>query len=194
MTNDKMLENSKNTRYWYALYTRPRFEKKVDAELKLKKLESFLPVRSVVRYWSDRKKRIDEPLFPSYVFIHGNVKERYLSLQTYGVVRMVCFNGHPTRIPDEQIESIHRILALGYDPEPHQYLNYGDEVEVVASPLRGLRGIYLEERRKNRLVISIHAIQQSIAVEVDRGLVRRVRSAQQLISNRSTSKYRLQTL
>lgn len=186
--------DSKSERYWYALYTRPRFEKRVDAELKQKGLESFLPLHSVIRFWSDRKKRIEEPLFPSYVFVHANLKERYFSLQTRGVVRMVSFNGGPTRIPEEQIQSIYRILTHGYDPEPYQYLNYGDEVEVVTGPVRGIRGIFLEERGRNRLVISVDAIQQSVAIEVERGQVRRIRTAEQLSSNRSTRKYRLQAL
>jgi len=62
-------------RYWYALYTRPRFEKKVDLQLKELKIESYLPIRTVTKYWSDRKKRIDEPLFPSYIFVFATLKD-----------------------------------------------------------------------------------------------------------------------
>lgn len=187
------VENSNNDpklqRYWYAIYTRPNFEKRVDHELKLKGLESFLPTRQVIHYWSDRKKKIEEPLFRSYVFIHANAQERYLSLQTRGVVRMVCFNGQPARIPDEQIQSIHRILEHGYDPEPYQYLNFGDEVEIVAGPLRGIRGFFIEERKKGRLVVSINAIKQSIAIEVDRGQVRKIRSAEEIQTPKTSRKY-----
>ncbi len=181
-------------RYWYALYTRPRFEKSVHTQLKEKGLESFLPLHYVIRFWSDRKKKIEEPLFPSYVFVHANLKERYQSLQTRGVVRMVCFNGQPTRIPEAQIQSIYRILEHGYDPEPYQYLCYGDAVEVVAGPLRGLRGFYKEDRGANRLIISVDAIQQSIAIEVERGVIRRLPVSENQKRKKFISKYKLETL
>jgi transcription elongation factor/antiterminator RfaH len=192
MSINDLITDPKTQRNWYALYTRPRFEKKVHAELRQKGLESFLPLHKVIRFWSDRKKKMEEPLFPSYVFVHANLKERFLSLQTRGVVRMVSFNGQPARIPDEQIKSIHRVLENGYDPEPHQYLNYGDKVEIVAGPLRGLRGFYIEDRGKNKLVISVDAIQQSIAVAMEKGQVRRVRSAEKLRRKKHLTKYSLE--
>ncbi len=176
------LENMRNLsgtiRYWYALYTRPRFEKKVDNDLKERGLESFLPIHAEVRTWSDRIKKIETPVFPSYVFVNANSRERYISLQPQGVVRMVSFNGQPASIPEEQIERIHRIIKFGYDPVPHQYLRFGDEVEIVTGPLHGLYGFYVEERGQNRIIISIDAIQQSIAIEVERGQVQRVNSAE----------------
>ncbi|NIR73133.1 UpxY family transcription antiterminator [candidate division KSB1 bacterium] len=184
----------KTERHWYALYTRPRFEKKVDEELKQKGLESLLPLRSVIRFWSDRKKKIAEPLFPSYVFVHANSKERYQSTQTDGVVRMVSFSGQPARIPEEQIQSIRRILEHGYDPEPHQYLNAGDEVEVTVGPLQGTKGYLLEQRGSSRLVISIDAIRQSVAIEVERGQIRKIGSGGDKKTKGNNFKYRLALL
>ena len=69
---------NEDRRYWYAIYTRSRFEKKIAADLTSKGLESFLPLHEVIRFWSDRKKKVEMPLFPSYVFVHANTKERYL--------------------------------------------------------------------------------------------------------------------
>ena len=165
-------------RHWYALYTRPRFERIVESELKQKGLESFLPLRSVIRYWTDRKKRIEEPLFPSYIFIYGDSKERYYALQSRGAIRMVSFNGQPARIPEEQIEGISRILEFGYNPEPYQYLRFGDEVEVVSGAMKGLRGFYLEDRGKDRLVISMHVVRQSLTVEIDRYQLKKVQATE----------------
>ena len=167
---------SESHRDWYALYTRPRFEKKVNGQLEQKGLESLLPLRQVLRIWSDRKKKIEEPMFPSYVFIHGDAKERYMALQTDGVMRIVSFAGQPARIPEGQIKSISLVLEHGYDPEPLSYLHVGEEVEIVAGPLIGLRGFYIEDRGRHRLVISLSAIRQSVAIEVDRGLIRTVRT------------------
>ena len=171
-----MIKSSQSERFWYALYTRPRFEKKVDFILKQKGLHSFLPVRNVIRYWSNGKKRIVEPLFPSYVFVHANLKERYFALQSYGVARFVSFNGQPARIPEEQIQDISRILQCGYDPEPFSDLISGDEVEIVSGSLRGLRGVYVEDRGKRRLVLSVDFIQQAIAITVERGQIRRIKA------------------
>jgi len=158
--------------HWYALYTRPRVEKRVASILEEKEIRAFLPTRSVMRQWSDRKKVAEEPLFPSYVFVFADLAERYRSLQSTGVVRMVQFNGKPARIPDEQIETIYRILNGGYYPEPHQYLREGDEVEIVAGPLTGIKGYFLEGRGNKRLIISVHTLQQSFAIELRRGQIK----------------------
>lgn len=168
-----MLKENKDSRSWFAIYTRPRFERKVAQDLDEKGISSYVPTRTVERFWSDRRKLIQEPLFPSYVLVYANSKERYWSLQTDGAVRMVCFNGQPARIPDQQIEVIRRMLNHGYDPEPHEYLQVGDKVEVTAGPLLGVKGFVSEHRGRRRFVISIDVIRQSIAIEVEKGILRK---------------------
>ncbi len=177
-----MAENRRES-HWYALYTRPRVEKRVASILEEKEIRAFLPTRSVVRQWSDRKKIVEQPLFPSYVFVYADLAERYRSLQSTGVVRMVQFNGKPARIPDEQIETIYRILDGGYDPEPHQYLREGDEVEIVAGPLTGIKGCFLEGRGNERLIVSVHALQQSFAIELRRDQIKKLSSKNILVRN-----------
>jgi len=161
-------------KYWYAIYTKPRFEKKVAQDFEKKKLEGLLPLRSVKKVWSDRVKKVEEPLFPSYIFVHANAKERYLALQSLGVVRMVSFGGEPVRIPEDQIDAVLKIVELGYNPQPHQYFRVGDAVEVVSGPLSGIRGNYFEERGKGRLAIAVDLIQQALSIEVEEGQVRRL--------------------
>ena len=159
---------------WYALYTRPRFEKKVDEELRSKGIETYLPLRKVLRQWSDRKKWVEEPLFRSYVFVHIRPTERIRSLRVNGVVRMVGFGGKPSIIPDDQIEAVRRFLDEGYKVEPTDYLIRGDLVEITHGPLMGIRGRLVEIRNAHRFVISIDAIRQSIAVEVDPSWLRKI--------------------
>jgi len=167
------MENFQPTqRYWYVLYTRPRFEKKVDSILKQKGVHSFLPLCNVVRHWSNGKKLIQEPLFHSYVFVHVNLKEQDDALKTYGVTRYVTFNDKPACIPEEQIASIFQILKFGYVPERFAYLEIGDKIEIVSGPLRGLTGFYVEERGSGKLVISLDFIRQSFSVIVDRRQIR----------------------
>ena len=169
---------------WYALYTRPKFEKRIASTLGQQEIRAFLPTHSITRNWSDRKTVVDEPLFPSYVFVFANFTERYESLQSTGVVRMVQFNGKPAQIPDEQIHHIRRLLNSDFALEPHEYLRAGDEVEIIAGPLRGVKGYFVEERGNERLVISIHSIQQSLAIELGRGQIKKHTSQDLLFRNR----------
>ena len=154
-------------RYWYALYTRPRFEKKVDLQLKELDIQTFLPLRTVTKYWSDRKKQIDEPIFPSYLFVYANSKEQFLAFQSYGSVRLVSFNGRPTRIPDEQIHAVRRVLTSGYTPIVNHYFAKGDEVEIVSGPLVGIKGFVTEHRGSNHFSVFISGIRQAVAVNIE---------------------------
>lgn len=179
---NKVDDQKKLKRHWYAIYTRPKFEKKVDSELKIKGLSTYLPLHTVHRIWSDRIKKIEAPLFPSYIFVCANASERFRALQTAGVVRVVSFNGKPVQIPSEQIDKIKKVLDHGFNPEPYEYFSFGDEVEVLYGPLMGLRGLFVEERGKERLAISIHAIQQSFAIEIERTNIKKVKAVSLAIS------------
>ncbi|NIT59129.1 MAG: UpxY family transcription antiterminator [Aliifodinibius sp.] len=163
-----------NNRYWYALYTRPRFEKKIEKKLTDLNIECFLPLKTVTKYWSDRKKLLEEPLFPSYVFVYANSKQRYEALQPDGVVRMVTFSGGPARIPDEQIEAVRRILHSGYLPTVDNNLSKGDRVEIIAGPLIGLKGFVSEPRGHHYFSIFIDGICQSMSINIDAGCLKRI--------------------
>ena len=102
MTNDAV---------WYAVYTKPRWEKKVADLLARKGVEHYCPLNRVVRQWADRKKTVEEPLFKSYVFIRSTVAELLKVKQTDGVVNLVYWLGKPAVIRDEEIDTIKRFLA-----------------------------------------------------------------------------------
>lgn len=161
---------------WYALYTRPRHEKRVDRQLKQKGIESYLPLRKELRQWSDRKRWVEEPLFRCYVFVRIPLQDYILALQTHGVVRMVSFNGRPAPIPDEQIEAVRRILEEIRTVEPVSYLVIGQRVEVIKGPLAGIRGVLIQKRNQNRLVIAIDSIRQAISIEINADEVKPVES------------------
>jgi transcription antitermination factor NusG len=95
---------------WFAIYTKPRWEKKVNAKLLLKGVESWCPVQKKESKWSDRKKIIDDPLFKSYVFVHINEDEKIKVLTTNGAVRFVSHLKKPAVIRDEEIELIRSYL------------------------------------------------------------------------------------
>ncbi|GAB4379271.1 MAG: UpxY family transcription antiterminator [Calditrichia bacterium] len=160
---------------WYALYTRPRHEKRVDEHLREKGVESFLPLVERVRVWKDRKKKVPMPLFSSYVFVHIDLKDRYQALQTHGVVRLVSFGGEPAAIPDWQIEQLKQVIRHPETLQLESYLREGDWVEVVEGPFKGIKGRLKEIRGESRLVINIDGIYQSASFVVDKDLVRAVK-------------------
>lgn len=96
---------------WYALYTKPRWEKKIDSVLIRKGIESWCPLQKVERQWSDRKKIIEDPLFKSYVFVRIAHDERTKVLMTDGVLNFVHYLGKPAIIKDDEIDTIKKYLA-----------------------------------------------------------------------------------
>ncbi len=96
---------------WFAIYTKPRWEKKVDSVLTRKGIESWCPLQKVLRQWSDRKKIVEEPLFKSYVFVYINETEKTKVLMTDGVLNFVHYLGKPAVIKDEEVDLIKKYLS-----------------------------------------------------------------------------------
>ena len=99
-----------NSKAWFALYTKSRSEFKAAEQIGANEVEYYLP--TVVKYsqWSDRKKKITEPLIRGYIFIYADEKERILSLEQNAVVRCLTERGRPAKIPDWQIDNIKKML------------------------------------------------------------------------------------
>jgi transcription antitermination factor NusG len=153
--------------HWYATYVCSRHEKQVMSQLQERNVECFLPVYRSVRRWKDRRKELDLVLFPGYVFVHMDLKDRLRVLQLPGVVRFISFNGHPAPLPDGEIETLSNGLANGVRAEPHPYLKVGHRVRVRSGPMAGAQGILTRRKDKFRIVLSIELIMRAVAVEVD---------------------------
>ena len=155
---------------WYAIYTRSRHEKRVYERLSEKKIEAFLPL---IEQWSrrkDRRKRIQVPLFPGYLFVQSPMDQYayYEILKTESVVRILCSGGIPTPIPDRQINNVQILMKNRIAVTPCQYLKEGERVRVAHGPLVGIEGILIKLKPdKNRLVLSIDLIKESVSVELD---------------------------
>ena len=98
------------TSHWYAIYTKPRWEKKVHSLLTEKKIESYCPLNKVRKKWSDRMKTVEEPLFKRYVFARVNEEEQTKVRMTAGVMNFVYWQGKPAIIPAKEIETITEIF------------------------------------------------------------------------------------
>lgn len=162
-------------RKWYAVYTRSRHEKVAAEELWSKQIECFLPLHERVSKWKDRRKTVQFPLFPGYLFVRVSVLERRLDiLRVPSVVRIIGFQGMPEPIPDEQIQAVKSLVFNQMELDPYPYITEGDRVRIVRGPLRGLEGLLLEKKNRYTFVLSIDLIQQSVACEIDAADVEKI--------------------
>jgi transcription elongation factor/antiterminator RfaH len=156
---------------WYALYLRSRHEKVVELRLKERSIETYLPMIEEIRQYSDRKKRVAEPLFRGYLFVRTDLKNAVPILQTEGVVKFVGIGHKPSPIPDSQIESIRIAGAEPSRIKRETYLNSGEHVRVISGPLEGLEGFVVALKGLTRVVLTIDCIGQSVSVEVTPDMV-----------------------
>ena len=152
---------------WYAGYTSSRHEKKVAQQLRQRNIEHFLPLYETVRRWNNGRHRVQQPLFPGYVFVRIALQERLRVLQIPGFVRLVGFGGLPFPLPETEIDAMREALIAGVVAEPYPYLTTGSRVEILSGPLQGVRGILLRRHGKCRVVLSIDLIMRSVVVEVE---------------------------
>lgn len=139
--------------------------------MRMKSVDSYLPLFEKVSRWKDRMARVQLPLFPGYVFVRIPLREKVKVLESSGVLRLVGFNGHPTPLPEGEIETLKTYLAFR-KAEPFPYLATGKRIEVQTGPLTGLEGVVVRRKGKTRVVVSIDSIQRSIAIELEAADVR----------------------
>jgi transcription antitermination factor NusG len=152
---------------WYALYTNGRHEKRVVELLSNRQVNCYLPLYRSVRRWQDRRKEVDLPLFPGYVFVRIALRSKLQVLTVPGVVQIVTFNGTPARVADSEIECLRQGLSSSTSVEPHPYLKVGKCVRVRSGPFAGMNGILVRRKHAFRLVLSIDLIMRSLSVEID---------------------------
>jgi transcription termination/antitermination protein NusG len=154
---------------WYALHVRPRHEKLVVQRLEERNVQTFLPIVSEVHRWSDRKKTVQLPLFSCYVFARfvPNRTERLNVLRVNGVLGLVGDRNQGSPIPDGEIDAVRMVLDGAVPWSSHPFLKIGQRVRIRSGALNGLEGILVSRSGGDTLVISIDAIQRSLAVKVE---------------------------
>jgi transcription antitermination factor NusG len=154
---------------WYALLTRARHEKVVAQRLGEIGLTAFLPLINEVRRWSDRRKTVELPLFSCYVFakLAPTNQARLQTLRIDGVLSMVGTRGEGTPIPEEQIDAVRKVLQERLPWKSHPFLRIGQKVRVRSGALQGLEGILIARSGESSIVVSIDAIQRSLAIRIE---------------------------
>lgn len=165
---------------WFAAYTYANHEKRVATQLAARAISCYLPLYESVRRWKDRKKLLELPLFPGYIFVHIPVRDRLRVAQVPGLVRLVGFGGQPTALPEGEIEAIRACLEQKCRIEPHSFLRAGQRVRIVRGALEGTEGILVRKKGTFRLVLSVGLIMRSVAVEVDASDVEPIQSTRQI--------------
>ncbi|MFN5921843.1 MAG: UpxY family transcription antiterminator [Bacteroidota bacterium] len=152
---------------WYALYTKPRNEKKAAEELQLKGYEVYLPLISTIRQWSDRKKKVQIPLFNSYLFIHTEFEKNYTDvLSVNGVLKFVRIGKEIATIRDEQIQYIKTFLTHEAQLEvvSNTAFSLGDSITISEGPFKGITGRLAEYRKANYFAVEIEQLGANLLV------------------------------
>lgn len=152
---------------WFAVYTLARHEAKVTEQVIKWGFEPFFPKQRTLSKRKDRKKFIEVPIFPGYIFVKVTPKDFNKLLNLPGIVKILGEKGKPTSIPEQEIESVRILVNSEVTIEPHPYLREGDKVRIVTGPLKGVTGWLLRvEPRLSLLVVSISILNRSIAIEL----------------------------
>ncbi len=145
---------------WMAIYTMPRAEKKVEVRLLNIGIEAYCPTYTTLRQWSDRKKKVELPLIPSYVFVHVHERERLTVLEDFGVRNFVYWQGKPGIIRDAEIEALKSELNDFEVPEAQ----VGDYIVIEEGAFKGQEG-KVKHRTSNTIVIVLESLNITIRLK-----------------------------
>jgi len=155
---------------WYVLYVKSRHEFVVHNELMKKGIDAYLPSVKKLRQWKDRRKFVDFPLFPGYLFVHICANpESFLSvLKTKGVVNFISLNkGDPAPVPPEEIKSLKLLIQSGKDFDVHPFLKEGARVRVRRGPLEGAEGVLRNKEDQYYIFhVNIDLLGRSVGVKI----------------------------
>ena len=147
---------------WFTLYTRPRFEKRVEEELTINGYECYLPLHRTPRVWSDRVKLVDMPLFNSYIFVKCHEREIRSLNRLKGVVRVVFYDCKPAIIRQQEINAIKEFIELAAG----KVLCKGDDVEILAGSLKNRSGKIIKVKKKI-LLLRIDQLAAIVSVSIE---------------------------
>ncbi len=163
----KSLSNSMVSEYlWFVLCTKPRAEFKAAKQLQELNINYYLPTITRVKKWSDRKKKIEEPVIRGYIFIYGNEKQRLLALEQYCITKCLHENGRPAIIPEWQIQSLKNMLNYKTDISVIEGLVKGSKIIINNGPLQGTIGTILEKENNKSIAVSLELLNRSVIVHI----------------------------
>lgn len=163
---------------WHALYVHSRSERKVYERLVEMGLEAYLPLITKMKRWSDRMKKVEEPLFKSYLFVRSDEKQHYDILSLPGVTKFVSFEHKAVVVPENQIKAVMRYCddyAENDEPADDTELHEGQLVMITSGELMGLKGRLAPINNKKRLIVFIESVGHYLPINISRTKVEPVR-------------------
>jgi transcription antitermination factor NusG len=154
---------------WFALKTRSRQEKALARALAAAGVDHYLPLVERVRYHGHRKRTVTEPLFATYLFLHGTIETTYFALATRRVASVIPVSDQDRLV--HEIEQIREALARRGALVPERYLKRGRRVRVTSGPFKGIEGLIEEVPKTDRLVLQVEALGRATSLEIDSGLL-----------------------
>jgi len=164
---------NKHSKSWYALYTRSKHEKKICFFLKQKGIETYLPMTTKMRQWSDRMKKVELPLFPSYVFVHIHKSKLWHATESPGAIRFIGIGKSPTPIPDKVIESLQKVEKESLTVDNLNFYK-GEKVKIISGKFIGVEGEFVRKGVKNILAIGIEMMNRVVIVELEASQVQQL--------------------
>jgi transcription antitermination factor NusG len=164
--------------HWYAVHVRSNYEQRAARELSVRNFEMYLPVFRELHRWKDRKKLIERPLFPGYLFVHifDSASSRLAISKIDGVVRILGQGDRIEAVAEEEIDALRRLLNTTGRCLAHPLLREGAWVRVKSGALEGLEGLLVGVKSRTRLVLSVTLLSQSVSTEIDASDVEFLRS------------------
>lgn len=154
---------------WHVIYTKPRHEKKVCAYLTGLEIRAFLPTKKILRSWHDRKRYIDEPLFPSYVFAYLNdIRSYYAGMDADGALYYVKNGREIARVSDAVIGDIRLITSQEMEiaVSAEQFLP-GRKLVIQEGPLTGLSCEIVQSKNSRKLLVRVDLLSRNLLLSVN---------------------------
>ena len=156
---------------WCVVYTRPQTERKVAANISDMGIESYLPLYKVVKQWRDRKKKMEVPLFPNYVFVKVNEIKRASLYSIKEMVKFVTIEKRPVIINEQEIVAIKRVLSGDVEIEKEEFFQEGMKVRITQGQFAGLEGVVAKTCGKTRVIIKIDGLMKAFSFSIPTHMV-----------------------
>lgn len=164
-----------DTLQWYAVRTFFRREKFVRDRLQDKGIEAWLPLQEKIRRYTRKVRKVQLPLISQYIFVKIDQEERARVLEVEGVIQFVRPSGYIVPIPQSEIDLLRRVIGEDVSTEVEEgTITEGDEVEIIAGELTGLKGQMVEERGRNRIAVNLTNMGLALWMEVPLSAVRKL--------------------
>jgi transcription antitermination factor NusG len=167
-----MMQTEEVATRWFAVQVRTRWESSTALLLSGKGYETFLPTYKTKKRWSGNVKEVNAPLFPGYVFCHFEAQKRLPILVTPGVIAVVGRGRTPLPVEDGEIASLQTAIRSRLRAEPWPYLEVGSRIRIEDEAFHGLEGVLVSFKGSHRIIVSVSLLRRSVALEIDRALVK----------------------